>query len=537
MSEYGQGNGETYNTQQYAQDQSQQPAAITGGGADFTKIEPAHMDEPQSRHRDRDRGRGDRGGDRGRDRSSERRSRRKRSRSRDRGDRRRRSRDRRRSRSRDKRSRSKDRRRSRRSRSNDERGPEEAMEDREAERQRAKDRHKSKRRTASMWWDVAPRGFEHISPLQYKAMQAAGQVPTVGAPPPALGAATEALTIPPPSQPAASQMTRQARRLYIGSIPFGISEDAMLRFFNEKMAAAGLGTAAGPPVLAVQINMDKNFAFVEFRSVEETTKAMALDGIMLQSQSLKIRRPKDYSPLGFSSSDLVTHLPGVVSTVVQDGPWKVFCGGLPTYLSDDQVKELLSSFGDLRAFNLVKDSGTTFSKGYCFFEYVNHEITDVAIAGLNGMQIGDKKLVVQRASVGAKPGDMLMDQALEAGLAQPINIPGLCVAGTMQEATEVLCLMNMVTEEELMDDEEYEGIMEDVREECEKYGDVKSLEIPRPVDGLPVPGVGKIFVEFVDAGDCQSAHSSLAGRKFANRVVVASFFPLSQYKQKYFIAE
>lgn len=45
------------------------------------------------------------------------------------------------------------------------------MEDREAERQRAKDRHKSKRRTASMWWDVAPRGFEHISPLQYKAMQ------------------------------------------------------------------------------------------------------------------------------------------------------------------------------------------------------------------------------------------------------------------------------------------------------------------------------------------------------------------------------
>ncbi len=73
------------------------------------------------------------------------------------------------------------------------------------------------------------------------------------------------------------------------------------------------------------------------------------------------------------------------------------------------------------------------------------------------MQIGDKKLVVQRASVGAKPGDMLMDQALEAGLAQPINIPGLCVAGTMQEATQVLCLMNMVTEEELMDDEEYEG--------------------------------------------------------------------------------
>ena len=42
-----------------------------------------------------------------------------------------------------------------------------------------------------------------------------------------------------------------------------------------------------------------------------------------------------------------------------------------------QVKELLSSFGELRSFNLVKDSGTTFSKGYCFFEYVNHDLTDV----------------------------------------------------------------------------------------------------------------------------------------------------------------
>ena len=34
----------------------------------------------------------------------------------------------------------------------------------------------------------------------------------------------------------------------------------MLKFFNEKMAEANLITAPGMPVLAVQINMDKNFA-------------------------------------------------------------------------------------------------------------------------------------------------------------------------------------------------------------------------------------------------------------------------------------
>ena len=82
--------------------------------------------------------------------------------------------------------------------------------------------------------------------------------------------------------------------------------------------------------------------------------------------------------------------------------FQVFLGGLPNYLNDDQVKELLTSFGQLRAFNLVKDSATGLSKGYAFCEYVDGTITDQAIAGLNGMQLGDKKLVVQRASVGAK---------------------------------------------------------------------------------------------------------------------------------------
>lgn len=67
--------------------------------------------------------------------------------------------------------------------------------------------------------------------------------------------------------------------------------------------------------------------------------------------------------------------------------------------------------------------------------------------------------------------------------------------------------MNMVVEEDLRSDEEYEGssvylaftkrvldILEDIKEECSKYGVVKSLEIPRPSEGMQVPGVGKVGV-------------------------------------------
>jgi len=37
----------------------------------------------------------------------------------------------------------------------------------------------------------------------------------------------------------------------------------------------------------------------------------------------------------------------------------------------------LASFGELKAFNLVKDSATGLSKGYAFCEYVDLTITDV----------------------------------------------------------------------------------------------------------------------------------------------------------------
>ncbi|ROL54751.1 Splicing factor U2AF 65 kDa subunit [Anabarilius grahami] len=378
------------------------------------------------------------------------------------------------------------------------------------------------------YWDVPPSGFEHITPMQYKAMQAAGQIPSIAL----LATSTNAgLAVAPTQVPVVgSQMTRQARRLYVGNIPFGVTEESMAEFFNTQMRLAGLSQAPSNPVLAVQINQDKNFAFLEFRSVDETTQAMAFDGIIFQGQSLKIRRPHDYRPLPGISEQPAFHVPGVVSTVVPDSPHKLFIGGLPNYLNDDQVKELLTSFGPLKAFNLVKDSATSLSKGYAFCEYVDISATDQAVAGLHGMQLGDKKLIVQRASVGAKNANPT------AVVETPVTlqVPGLQRVQNSGLPTVVLCLLNMVMPEELLDDEDYEEILEDIREECCKYGTVRSIEIPRPVDGVEVPGCGKIFVEYVSAAECQKAMQALTGRKFANRVVVTKYYDPDMYHRHEF---
>ena len=50
----------------------------------------------------------------------------------------------------------------------------------------------------------------------------------------------------------------------------------------------------------------------QFRSVDETTQAMAFDGINFQGQSLKIRRPRDYQPLPGMSENPTVNVPGMV---------------------------------------------------------------------------------------------------------------------------------------------------------------------------------------------------------------------------------
>ena len=115
--------------------------------------------------------------------------------------------------------------------------------------------------------------------MQYKALQglysrvslftltytylASGQVPAIGPPPAALGASIAPLSVNSAVVAPQSQVMRQARRLYVGNIPFGVSEDEMVDFFNNKLLECQLNTAPGNPVLACQINLDKNFAFIE----------------------------------------------------------------------------------------------------------------------------------------------------------------------------------------------------------------------------------------------------------------------------------
>ncbi|XP_024982795.1 splicing factor U2af large subunit B isoform X4 [Cynara cardunculus var. scolymus] len=346
-----------------------------------------------------------------------------------------------------------------------------------------------------------------------------------------------------PVQAMTQQATRHARRVYVGGLSPTANEQSVATFFSHVMSAIG-GNTAGPgdAVVNVYINHEKKFAFVEMRSVEEASNAMALDGIIFEGAPVKVRRPSDYNPslaatLGPSQPNPNLNLAAVGLTPGSagglEGPDRIFVGGLPYYFTEAQVRELLESFGALRGFDLVKDRETGNSKGYAFCVYQDLSVTDIACAALNGIKMGDKTLTVRRANQGQtqpKPEQesVLLHAQQQIALQRLMLQPG--AIGTTP--TKVLCLTQVVTEDELKVDDDYEDILEDMRLECEKFGSLVNVVIPRPnPNGEPAPGVGKVFLEYLDTEGSTKARAGLNGRKFGGNQVVASFYPENKFHQ------
>lgn len=134
------------------------------------------------------------------------------------------------------------------------------------------------------------------------------------------------------------------------------------------------------------------------------------------------------------------------------------------------------------------------------------------------MELGDRYLVVQRAAIGANPakhGSHGHDRNGGGGSGAANFTPDLSKVSTSilaaasagdEEPTRVLQMLNMVTPEELINDAEYEEIIEDIKDECGKYGSILDVKVPRPAVGdnkkidvkatEALEDVGKVFVMY-----------------------------------------
>jgi len=75
----------------------------------------------------------------------------------------------------------------------------------------------------------------------------------------------------------------------------------------------------------------------------------------------------------------------------------------------------------------------------------------------------------------------------------------------------------------MLADDEYEEVVEDIKQECQVSGPVAAINIPR--DGV---NKGACFVRFVDMAGAAKARESLHNRQFDGNTVTATFITPEQ---------
>lgn len=325
--------------------------------------------------------------------------------------------------------------------------------------------------------------------------------------------------------------TKTQRELFVGNTPPNTSEMVLMEFMNRAMLQVKLNTAPGNPI--IQCRVSNKFAFIEMRTIEETNAALNLNGIPFNGNMLKIGRPAKYQGAHVPASTW-QQLTGQVSADTAIDPMtkvyrELFIGNTSPEMNEVDLQEFLGQA--MQQVGLTTSTGnpivtTRLSGKFAFIELRSIEETNNAL-NLNGIPYMGMLLRVGRPSKYQGPAVPHMDwNDLLVKYMNGELKPMVAAA----PPTRVISLMNMVTEEDVRDDNDYAEIVEDTREECKQFGNVTSVVIPRSGE----PGVGKVYVEFGDLASAQKASDALTGRTFDGRRVEVAFFSEDEFAAKKF---
>lgn len=77
---------------------------------------------------------------------------------------------------------------------------------------------------------------------------------------------------------------------------------------------------------------------------------------------------------------------------------QIFLGGLPYHFDENLCRQLLEPFGELQSFELVRDRERGESRGYGFAVFVDKNVTETAIVGLNGLNLEGRVLTCRKCA-------------------------------------------------------------------------------------------------------------------------------------------
>jgi len=82
----------------------------------------------------------------------------------------------------------------------------------------------------------------------------------------------------------------------------------------------------------------------------------------------------------------------------------IFVGSLPFSIEETELKEMFEEYGEVASAKIITDKFSNRSKGFGFIDMPNDEEAQRAIDGLNGTEIGGRKIVVNKSEPRSESG-------------------------------------------------------------------------------------------------------------------------------------
>jgi len=343
------------------------------------------------------------------------------------------------------------------------------------------------------------------------------------------------------------------RTVIIDPLPLDVKSSELVEFLNGAVLAVTGNTllqANRPeaPIFSCTVTEEDRgidgkckVADLRFRTPDGANVGMRLGGLEYKGISIRIRRPENFvMPEDAADPSAEIELQNV-QMVKLIGPKNYCCiFNLPDLLTEAIARDLLGQFGRLKFMKLTMDSATNKIKGYGLFMYVDIADADFAIRALNGFVCGNNVICVRwmgepsalPAHIPAAPTCTEINGSITQKIIANPAVAMLVKQGRIlgEQPSTVVQVLNAVQRADLVDDQEYDDIVKEVRKEASAYGKVNQVIIPRPLkDGGHIVGVGKIFVLFVDLTAARKFQSDTNGRKFDKRTACAAFYPADKF--------
>ena len=374
------------------------------------------------------------------------------------------------------------------------------------------------------------------------------------------------------------------KKLVLHNMPKRINEDEIKQYFYTFLVTINKDNLKTTPILNLE-KFDK-YWIIEINTKENINYLTNIDHTEWMGYIMRIEKLepffKKYNSTKGENVDHQQFKKDINTGYLIDPKNKLFLRGFPNSATKEEIIRVIENFGEVKYLILPEDKeNPLLNKGFCFFEFALPGQIESGIEGLNNLPFGESKLRCERASDEHKQGSIITKikedyqkfvennninekQAKDFSFLNEkkdkfnqifnensdAKFTSKQMSGTKYEfylppnyayvPSRVIQLVNILTPEELMDDIEYREIAEDIRMEVAKYGQILNIEIPRPIrtdgcKGVVSPGVGKVFIKYQNLLSAKLARFKIAGLKFNDKTVCASFYPEQLFDIRDFI--